>query len=92
MKPVYIVQNDHCGIIGVFGTIKSAYEFASKRQNELYDVMDVCHDLDVSYAKVCGVLRGTVNFPAYLDYDAETSITCFELNRTDYTPAYMEED
>ena len=84
MKPIYIIQNDDCGIMAVFGNMKSAYNFALKRQNNLYPKIDICHDLDKSYSQVCAELKDTVNYPVYLDFDAETSITCFELNREDY--------
>ena len=84
MKPIYILQNDDCGILAVFGNIKAAFDFATKRQSELYPENDICHELDRSYPEVSVMLKGTVNYPVYLDNGAETSITCLELNRTDY--------
>ena len=89
MKPIYVIQNDNCGIIGVFGNMKSAYKFASKRQQEIADAngwsnADQSRDLEISYSKMTSELRDTVNYSVYLDFEAETYITCFELNRADY--------
>jgi len=96
MKPIYTIQDADCGVIGVFGNVKAAYKFAAKRQVEIADAhgwssCDQARDLDKSYAKVCNEIRDTVNYPVDLDYEGQTTITCFELNRTDYTPEYMED-
>ena len=84
MKPIYIVENRDGGIIGVFGNLKGAYTFVAQRQLEMYGEDDLASALDKSYSQISRKIRGTVNYPVCPDFEAETSITCFELNRTEY--------
>ena len=95
LKPIYIIENCHVGIVAVFGNVKAAYEFAAKRQVEMADAhgwssCDQARDLDKSYSQVCKEIKDPVNYPVDLDYEGETTINCMELNRTDYTPDYQE--
>ena len=84
MKPIYVVENVDCGIIGVFGNLKGAYTFVAQRQEEMYGDDDLASGLDKSYSQISREIRDTVRYPVCPDFEAETSITCFELNRTDY--------
>ena len=84
MKAIYIINDVNCGNIGVFGNMKLAYDFVAKRQLEFYGSDDLSSDLEISYSKMCSELRGTVNYQVNLDFEGDVTITCLELNRTDY--------
>ena len=73
MRPVYVVRNINCGIVGIFTNMKKTYEF----------IID-SYNVNITYSQLTKELRNTVNYSVDIDVEEYTSVTCFELNRIEY--------
>ena len=73
MRPVYVVRNINCGIVGIFTNMKKTYEF----------IID-SYNFNITYSQLTKELRNTVNYSVDIDVEEYTSVTCFELNRIEY--------